>query len=60
MLMPFIIIAAIIIFVFIIRLFGAWMLRINELIKLEKQILRELQIANEFSNAANLENKKEV
>jgi purine-cytosine permease-like protein len=38
-----VIIAAII---FLIRLFGAWMLRINELISLQQEILRELKKLN--------------
>ncbi len=33
----------IIVAVFVIRLFGAWMLRINEVIELQKEILAELK-----------------
>jgi hypothetical protein len=36
-------IGAIVGFVLIIRLFGAWMLRIDEIIKLQKEMLEELR-----------------
>ena len=36
----------IVVLIFVIRLFGAWMLRIDEVIKLQKSILIELQKAN--------------
>lgn len=42
------IIAGIVIFVFVIRLFGAWMLRIDEVIKYQKEILLELKKRNGF------------
>ena len=32
-----------IVFIFIIRLFGAWMLRIDEIIKLQKEMLIEMR-----------------
>jgi len=32
-----------IVFIFIIRLFGAWMLRIDEIIKLQKEMLLEMK-----------------
>ena len=32
-----------IVFIFIIRLFGAWMLRIDEIIKLQKEMLVEMK-----------------
>ena len=32
--------------IFLIRLFGAWMLRINEVIDLQKEILEELRRTN--------------
>lgn len=37
-------IAFLIAFIFIIRLFGAWMLRIDEIIKLQREILNELKL----------------
>jgi len=37
---------AIIVFVLVVRLFGAWMLRIDEVIKYQKAILRELKKSN--------------
>lgn len=36
-------IVLIIVFVFLIRAFGAWMLRIDEIIALQKEILKEIQ-----------------
>jgi hypothetical protein len=39
-------IAFLIAFVFIMRMFGAWMLRIDEVIKLQKDILNELRLRN--------------
>jgi uncharacterized membrane protein YbhN (UPF0104 family) len=33
----------IIVFVFVVRAFGAWMLRIDEVIDVQKEILKELQ-----------------
>jgi hypothetical protein len=41
------VVVIIIVFVFVIRLFGAWMLRIDEVISNQKQILTELKKANE-------------
>lgn len=36
----------IVVMIFVIRIFGAWMLRIDEVIKLQKSILVELKKAN--------------
>lgn len=36
-------IVLIIVFVFLIRAFGAWMLRIDEVIAVQKEILKEIQ-----------------
>lgn len=38
-----------VVFVLLIRLIGAWMLRINEIINLQKDILEELKKQNEKS-----------
>ncbi len=40
---PIIVIGIIIALVFVIRAFGAWVLRIDEVIDVQKQILKELQ-----------------
>ena len=42
------------VFVFVIRLFGAWMLRINEVINIQEDILAELK---EINNNKNLQVK---
>lgn len=42
------IIIVIVILVFVIRLFGAWMLRINEVIKLLKEISKGLKSLKDF------------
>ena len=39
----FIVIVSFIIFILCIRLFGAWMLRIDEVIKLQRQMLDEIR-----------------
>lgn len=39
-------IVVIVVFIFIIRIFGAWMLRIDEVIKFQRSILAELKKAN--------------
>ncbi len=39
----------IVVVVFIIRAFGAWMLRIDEVIDIQKEILKELKKKNEIS-----------
>lgn len=41
-----IVLVVIVIMIFLIRLFGAWMLRIDEVINLQKSILMELEKAN--------------
>jgi hypothetical protein len=38
-----VVIVLIIVFVFVMRAFGAWMLRIDEVIAIQKEILKELQ-----------------
>ncbi|NDK57623.1 hypothetical protein [Pontibacter fetidus] len=47
-------IGCLIILLLIIRAFGAWMLRIDEVIDVQKEILEELKI----SNSSKLENKE--
>ncbi|MFD0977042.1 hypothetical protein [Salinimicrobium gaetbulicola] len=39
-----------VVFVFVIRLFGAWMLRIDEIITNQKEILVELRKGNKVDN----------
>jgi len=41
-----------IVIIFIIRLFGAWMLRIDEIIKNQKEMLAELKKTNSKSDTA--------
>jgi flagellar biosynthesis protein FliQ len=40
----------IVVVIFVIRLFGAWMLRIDEVIKYQKEILAELKKGNTRDN----------
>ena len=40
-------IGAIVLFIFIMRSFGAWMLRIDEVIDIQKEILKELKSRKE-------------
>lgn len=44
---PILIILLIVGFVIVMRLFGAWMLRIDEVIKYQKEILAELKKRNQ-------------
>lgn len=41
----------IVVVIFIIRVFGAWMLRIDEVIKYQKEILAEIKRANTRDSA---------
>ena len=54
-----VILVIVIVFILLIRLFGAWMLRIDEVIKNLRLIIKELKDLNNKSNTISEERKKE-